>query len=109
MFKIPNVRDVVSIVTVMPGLRLTVLKFPVLPAPSAITPPVHLVVSLQLPDVLELHVPLAAKIGRLVRQHRNATASAAATQPMPLRRLSRVVNFRSMEERAINEKLSQLL
>ena len=105
MFKIPNVRDVVSIVTVRVAVMLIVVKSPVLPAPSAMVPPVHLAVLLQTSEPLKFHVPLAAPAfgarsnamaitivmmkrmakARLARKRRLATERANA-QPLALHR-----------------------
>ena len=50
----------VSSVTVVAVVMSSVLKSAILPMPSATVPPLHLVVSLQLPLVVEVQTPLCA-------------------------------------------------
>ena len=59
MFKMPSVREVVSIVTVI-ALLIFALNVPVNPAPSAIVPLCQLPVLLQFPELVEVHEPFAA-------------------------------------------------
>jgi hypothetical protein len=53
--------------------RLSVLKLAVLPAPSAITPPLQLMAFVQLPPLGLVHVPLAACAQIAPAHHQIAT------------------------------------
>src|SRR4051812_13126876 len=75
-FNCPMVRDE-SRLTVVSAVMFSVEKSARLPEPSATVPPVHLVVSLHSPLVVELHVPLAALATEATLAAANAALTAA--------------------------------
>ena len=76
-FNVPMLREPSS-VTARFAEMLTVLKSAVLPAPSAARPLLHLVVSLQLPLALAVHVPALKITGSATVTTANALAPAAS-------------------------------
>src|SRR5205807_10605938 len=89
MLTMPTVRALSSVIVRDPVILN--VKFAVAPAPSAILPPSHLVVSLQLPSESAFHEPFVAKLGLAA----SATVAKAATKNFVSRPLIRILTLAS--------------
>ncbi len=96
MLMMPTVRAL-SRVTVRLPVMLKV-KFAVAPAPSAILPPSHLVVSLQLPSESAFHEPFVAKLGLAA----SATVAKAATKNFVRRPLVRFLTLAQLPAKPLH-------